>query len=61
MLITHNGDIVSENDDCEEMPNLTKEECLEIDSVEEECSPTQGEIGCLIARKVLTARVKEDK
>ena len=61
MLISHNGDIVSDDDDCEEMPGLTKEESLEIDSAEEECSPTQGEIGCLVARRVLIARIKEDE
>ncbi|XP_027169446.1 uncharacterized protein LOC113769177 [Coffea eugenioides] len=36
-------------------------DCLENDSAEEECSPTQEEIGCLVARRVLTARVKEDE
>ncbi|XP_071923181.1 uncharacterized protein [Coffea arabica] len=61
MLITRNGDVVSDDDDCEEMPGLTKEECLEIDLAEEECSPTQGEISCLVARRVLTARVTEDE
>ncbi|XP_027093678.1 uncharacterized protein [Coffea arabica] len=61
ILISHNSDIVSDDDDCEEMPRLTKEESLEIDSVEEECSPTQGEIGCLVARRVLIARIKEDE
>nr|XP_027109255.1 uncharacterized protein LOC113729128 [Coffea arabica] len=60
MLITYNGNIVSDDDDCEEMPDLTKKEG-ELDSTEEECSPTQGEIGCLVARRVLTARVKEDE
>ena len=52
--------VVSDEDDCEEMLTLTKEEC-ELDSNEEECSPTQGEIGCLVVRRVLTARVKEDE
>ena len=45
MLITHNGDVVSDDDDCEKMSGLTKEEG-ELDSADEECSPTQGEIGC---------------
>ena len=33
----------------------------ECDSTEEECLPIQGEIDCLVARRVLTARVKEDE
>ena len=40
MLVTYNGDIVSDDDDCEEMLGLTKDDCLENDSAEEECSPT---------------------
>nr|XP_027062824.1 uncharacterized protein LOC113689221 [Coffea arabica] len=58
---THNGEIVSDDDDCEEVPDLTTGNHLDDDSVEEDCSPTQGEIGCLVARRVLTARVKEDE
>ncbi|XP_027158252.1 uncharacterized protein LOC113759872 [Coffea eugenioides] len=61
MLITHNGEIVSNDDDCEETPELTKGDCLDEDSAEEDCSPTQGEVGCLVAQRVLTARVKEDE
>nr|XP_027074619.1 uncharacterized protein LOC113698868 [Coffea arabica] len=61
MLITHNGEIVSDDDDCEEMPDLVKGDCLEEDSAEEDCLPTQGKVGCLVARRVLTARVKEDE
>nr|XP_027062822.1 uncharacterized protein LOC113689218 [Coffea arabica] len=61
MLITHNGEIVSDDDDCEEIPELIKGDCLDEDSTEEDCLPTQGEVGCLVARRVLTARVKEDE
>ena len=61
MLVTHNGKIVSDDDGCEDMLELIKGDCLEDDLAEEECSPTQGEIGCLVARRVLTARVKEDE
>ncbi|XP_071928118.1 uncharacterized protein [Coffea arabica] len=61
ILVTHNGKIVSDDDDCEDIPGLIKGDCLEDDSAEEECSPTQGKIGCLVARRVLTARVKEDE
>ena len=43
MLVTHNGEIVSDDDDCEDMPGLIKGDCLEDDSAEEECSPIQGE------------------
>ena len=49
MLVTHIGEIVSDDDDCEEMPGLTKSDCVGNDSVEEECSLIQGEIGCLVA------------
>ncbi|XP_027158198.1 uncharacterized protein LOC113759821 [Coffea eugenioides] len=45
MLITHNGEIVSDDDDCEEMPEFVKDDCLEDESAEEDCSPTQGEVG----------------
>ncbi|XP_071917061.1 uncharacterized protein [Coffea arabica] len=55
------GEIVSDDDDCEEVPGLIKGDCLEDDSAEEDCSPTQGEVGYLVARRVLTARVKEDE
>ncbi|XP_071923146.1 uncharacterized protein [Coffea arabica] len=41
MLATHNGEIVFDDDDCEEMPGLVKSDCLEDDSAEKECSPTQ--------------------
>ena len=59
MLITHNGDVVSDDDDYEEMPVLIREDG-DHESAEEECSPIQGEIGCLVVRRVLTARVRED-
>ena len=61
MLITHNGEIVSDDDECEGMPELHTSDYIEEDPGEEECSPTHGEIGCLVARRVLTARVKEDE
>ncbi|XP_071914036.1 uncharacterized protein [Coffea arabica] len=61
ILITHNDEIVFDDDDCEEMPGLIKGDCLEEDSVEKDCSPTQGEVRCLVTRRVLTARVKEDE
>ncbi|XP_027155361.1 uncharacterized protein LOC113755590 [Coffea eugenioides] len=61
MLVTHNGKIVSDDDDCEEMPPLSKDDYLENYLVEEECTPTQGEIGCLVARRVLTVQVKDDE
>ncbi|XP_071933765.1 uncharacterized protein [Coffea arabica] len=49
MLITHHGEIVSDDDECEEMPELVEDDCLE------------GRGSCLVARRVLTARVKEDE
>ncbi|XP_071901053.1 uncharacterized protein [Coffea arabica] len=45
MLITHNGETVSDDDDCEEIPGLIKGDCLEEDLAEEDCSLTQGEVG----------------
>ncbi|XP_071901185.1 uncharacterized protein [Coffea arabica] len=36
---------MSDDDDCEEMPELIKGDCLDEDSAEEDCSPTQGETG----------------
>ena len=41
MLVTHNGEIVSDDNNCEEIPGLIKGDCLEDDSAKEECSPTQ--------------------
>ncbi|XP_071923187.1 uncharacterized protein [Coffea arabica] len=61
MLITHTGEIVSDDDECEDMPELVEDDCLEVEPAGEACSPTRGEVGCLVARRVLTARVKEDE
>ncbi|XP_027166368.1 uncharacterized protein LOC113766370 [Coffea eugenioides] len=61
MLITHNGEIVSDDDECEDMPELVEDACLEEEPAGEACSPTRGEVGCLVARRVLTARVREDE
>ncbi|XP_027169486.1 uncharacterized protein LOC113769220 [Coffea eugenioides] len=53
--------IVSDDDDCEEVPELVNNDYLEDDSAADACSPTQREVGCLVARRVLTARVKKDE
>ena len=56
MLILPNREVVSDNeDDCESMPSIVEES----DHSEEEL-PCEGNVGVLVARKVLAARALKD-
>ena len=57
MLILPNGKVVSEEEEeCEGMPSLVEEEDDSSDKLS-----THEEIGCLVVRKVLTTRAKEEE
>ena len=60
MILSPNGDITSEDDDCQGMPPLTEEDREEEEVPEPVCEPVP-DLQVLVARRVLTARAKEDE